>query len=71
MTDPQLRHRDMVIELRGSAERRVSVTGNPIKFADSLRRLTTIPPVWGGTGAAKGDTDRLNPRKRALLMNGA
>jgi CoA:oxalate CoA-transferase len=47
MNDPQLRHRDMVIELGDSADHSVSVAGNPIKFAESPPESRRYPPALG------------------------
>ena len=45
--NPQIAHRDMVIELAARDGRRVRVAGNPIKFADDAPPQPAYPPLLG------------------------
>jgi crotonobetainyl-CoA:carnitine CoA-transferase CaiB-like acyl-CoA transferase len=44
--DPQLRHRDMIVDMEGEAGR-TTVIGNPIKLSDTPGALRTPPPRFG------------------------
>lgn len=50
LADPQVLHRDMVIELRDADGTAVSVLGNPIKFEESGRAAHRFPPALGADG---------------------
>lgn len=45
--DPQINHRQMIVELAAEDGRRVRVVGNPMKFAESQRQYNTYPPAAG------------------------
>ena len=47
MNDPQLRHRDMIVDLSDGAGRSVRVTGNPIKYESSPAEPRHYPPALG------------------------
>jgi crotonobetainyl-CoA:carnitine CoA-transferase CaiB-like acyl-CoA transferase len=52
MKDPQIRHRDMVLDLDSGDGRRASVTGNPMKFRDTAPEAQTYPRALGADTAA-------------------
>ena len=52
MKDPQLRHRNMVLDLQSSDGRKASVTGNPMKFTDAAPEGRAYPPGLGADTAA-------------------
>jgi crotonobetainyl-CoA:carnitine CoA-transferase CaiB-like acyl-CoA transferase len=52
MKDPQLRHRNMVLDLQSSDGRKASVTGNPMKFTDAAPEGRAYPPGLGAHTAA-------------------
>ena len=45
--DPQINHRQMIVELAAEDGRRARVVGNPMKFAESQRQDNTYPPAAG------------------------
>ena len=47
LSNPQIAHRDMVLELTAGDGRRVRVAGNPIKFADDVAPQAAFPPLLG------------------------
>jgi len=47
MNDPQVRHRNMVIDLEHPQGGRAEVPGNPLKFSDSHAESFTSPPLLG------------------------
>ena len=47
LSNPQIVHRDMVLELTAGDGRRVRVAGNPIKFADDVPPRAAFPPLLG------------------------
>lgn len=47
LVDPQVQHRDMVIELRDDDGTTVSVLGNPIKIERAARTAHRFPPALG------------------------
>ena len=47
LSNPQIVHRDMVLELSAGDGRRVRVAGNPIRFADDAPPQAAFPPVLG------------------------
>jgi CoA:oxalate CoA-transferase len=52
MNDPQLRHRDMIVDLSDGAGRSVRVTGNPIKYESSPAEPRHYPPALGANTAS-------------------
>jgi len=52
VSDPQVLHRDMVLNLEGSDGRRSGVMGNPIKFKDADGEGKNYPPDLGAHTAA-------------------
>jgi CoA:oxalate CoA-transferase len=52
MNDPQLRHRDMIVELPGGDGQHVRVTGNPIKLESSPAEPRHYPPALGADTAS-------------------
>jgi CoA:oxalate CoA-transferase len=52
MTDPQVAHRGMVIELAGDEGRRARVIGDPIGFKEAKRPVTRYPPASGADSVA-------------------
>jgi CoA:oxalate CoA-transferase len=52
MKDPQILHRDMVLDLESPDGERTSVTGNPMKFSDALPEERTYPRALGADTAA-------------------
>ncbi|MBM3485114.1 MAG: CoA transferase [Alphaproteobacteria bacterium] len=48
LDNPQVRHRDMVLELAGRDGARVRVVGNPVKMSRSVRDGHDYPPALGG-----------------------
>jgi CoA:oxalate CoA-transferase len=52
MNDPQLRHRDMLVELSDGNGHNVRVTGNPIKLAETPAEPRHYPPALGADTAA-------------------
>ena len=52
MNDPQIRHRDMVLDLKSLDGRKASVTGNPMKFKDTAPEAQGYPRGLGADTAA-------------------
>ena len=46
-SNPQIVHRDMVLDLTARDGRRVRVAGNPIKFDDDTPSPAAFPPLLG------------------------
>jgi crotonobetainyl-CoA:carnitine CoA-transferase CaiB-like acyl-CoA transferase len=69
MKDPQIRHRNMVIDLQSDDGRKASVTGNPMKFKDTTPEAQDFPRALGAdTAAVLKDVLNLPPEKIAELM---
>ena len=69
MKDPQLRHRNMVLDLQNSDGRKASVTGNPMKFQDTAAEARTYPRALGAdTAAVLKDVLDLSPDEIAELL---
>jgi formyl-CoA transferase/CoA:oxalate CoA-transferase len=47
MEDPQVRQRDMVVELRHPRAGRIRVNGVPVKLSETPGRITSPPPMLG------------------------
>jgi CoA:oxalate CoA-transferase len=47
LSDPQVLHRSMVLELQDGTEGSVRVAGNPIKFRGEPERSNKFPPPLG------------------------
>jgi crotonobetainyl-CoA:carnitine CoA-transferase CaiB-like acyl-CoA transferase len=47
MADPQVLHREMVVEVRHPRAGRVRVNGVPLKFSETPGAVRTPPPVLG------------------------
>ena len=68
--DPQLRHRQMLLEMDHPVEGRIPQLGFPIKFSETPGRLRTPPPLLGehndevlrGLGYAEADIAELRRR---------
>jgi crotonobetainyl-CoA:carnitine CoA-transferase CaiB-like acyl-CoA transferase len=52
MTDPQVLHREMVVELRHPRAGRMRVNGVPLKFSGTPGAVRTPPPLLGEHTAA-------------------
>jgi crotonobetainyl-CoA:carnitine CoA-transferase CaiB-like acyl-CoA transferase len=52
MADPQIKARDMIMDLAAEDGRKVRVMGNPIKFAESASGAPLYPPAPGENSAA-------------------
>ena len=52
MKDPQIRHRNMVLDLDSGDGRKASVTGNPMKFKDAAPEAQDYPRALGADTAA-------------------
>jgi CoA:oxalate CoA-transferase len=52
MKDPQIRHRNMVMDLESGDGARVSVAGNPMKFSDTFSEERNYPRTLGADNAA-------------------
>ena len=52
MKDPQIRHRNMVLDLESGDGRKASVTGNPMKFKDTAPEAHDYPRALGADTAA-------------------
>jgi CoA:oxalate CoA-transferase len=52
MKDPQLRHRNMVLDLQSGDGHKASVTGNPMKFKDTAAEARVYPRGLGADTAA-------------------
>jgi CoA:oxalate CoA-transferase len=48
LADPQVRHREMVLDLHGPKDQALQVAGNPIKFRGALRFQHRYPPALAG-----------------------
>jgi crotonobetainyl-CoA:carnitine CoA-transferase CaiB-like acyl-CoA transferase len=48
LDNPQVRHRDMVLEIAAADGKRVSVVGNPVKMSRTARDGHDFPPALGG-----------------------
>jgi crotonobetainyl-CoA:carnitine CoA-transferase CaiB-like acyl-CoA transferase len=69
MKDPQIRHRNMVLDLENSDGRKASVTGNPMKFKDAASEEHTYPRSLGAdTAAVLKDVLDLSPDEIAELL---
>ena len=69
MKDPQIRHRNMVLDLDSGDGRRASVTGNPMKFRDTPPEETNYPGALGAdTAAVLKDVLDLSPEEIAELL---
>jgi crotonobetainyl-CoA:carnitine CoA-transferase CaiB-like acyl-CoA transferase len=69
MKDPQIRHRNMVLDLDSGDGRRASVTGNPMKFRDTPAEETNYPGKLGqDTAAVLKDVLDLSPNEIAELV---
>jgi crotonobetainyl-CoA:carnitine CoA-transferase CaiB-like acyl-CoA transferase len=51
LSDPQVLHRNMVVELADDAGRRIRVAGNPVKFAGEAEAAGRYPPGLGADTA--------------------
>jgi crotonobetainyl-CoA:carnitine CoA-transferase CaiB-like acyl-CoA transferase len=52
VSDPQILHRDMVLNLESADGRRSGVMGNPIKFKDAAAEARNYPPDLGADTSA-------------------
>jgi crotonobetainyl-CoA:carnitine CoA-transferase CaiB-like acyl-CoA transferase len=69
VSDPQLLHRNMVLQLESTDGKRASVIGNPIKFRDSEAESADYPRDLGAdTAAVLDDVLNLSPREIADLF---
>jgi crotonobetainyl-CoA:carnitine CoA-transferase CaiB-like acyl-CoA transferase len=69
ITDPQIRHRNMVLDLQSEDGRRASVTGNPMKFKDTPPEETNYPGALGAdTATVLKDVLDLSPAEIAELV---
>ncbi|HXJ00135.1 MAG TPA: CoA transferase [Micropepsaceae bacterium] len=69
MTDPQIRHRNMVLDLESGDGRAASVTGNPMKFKDTPPEAHAYPGALGADSAAVlKDVLDLSPGEIAELI---
>jgi crotonobetainyl-CoA:carnitine CoA-transferase CaiB-like acyl-CoA transferase len=69
MKDPQLRHRDMVLDLESGDGRMASVTGNPMKFKHATPEGRAYPRALGAdTAAVLKDVLDLTPNEIADLL---
>jgi len=70
MQDPQLRHREMVVEMDDGRGARRTTLGNPIKLSATPAALRSPPPSLGqhtdevlaGLGYSRGDVAGLRER---------
>jgi crotonobetainyl-CoA:carnitine CoA-transferase CaiB-like acyl-CoA transferase len=70
MNDPQLRHRDMIVDLSDGAGRSVRVTGNPIKYESSPAEPRHYPPALGAnTASVLRELLDLGPEDVARLLH--
>lgn len=51
LSDPQVQHRGMVLDVPGSKGEHLRVAGNPVKFRGASPSPTTYPPALGQDGA--------------------
>jgi crotonobetainyl-CoA:carnitine CoA-transferase CaiB-like acyl-CoA transferase len=69
VSDPQIRHRNMVLELESDDGRRAGVMGNPIKFSDSAAEEKNYPRALGAdTAAVLGELLNLSDTDIAELI---
>jgi crotonobetainyl-CoA:carnitine CoA-transferase CaiB-like acyl-CoA transferase len=69
VSDPQILHRNMVLNLEGAAARRSRVMGNPIKFKDAAGEGVDYPRELGAdTAAVLSDVLRLSADEIATLI---
>jgi crotonobetainyl-CoA:carnitine CoA-transferase CaiB-like acyl-CoA transferase len=69
MADPQIVHRNMVLDLQSAGGRRARVAGNPVKLAESAPEETRYPPILGAdTAAVLKDVLDLSPAEIAELV---
>jgi crotonobetainyl-CoA:carnitine CoA-transferase CaiB-like acyl-CoA transferase len=69
MNDPQIRHRNMVLDLESDDGRKASVTGNPMKFWDTPQEAHDYPRALGAdTAAVLRDVLDLKPDDIAELV---
>lgn len=69
MKDPQIRHRNMVLDLESPDGRRASVAGNPMKFKDTPPEERNYPGTLGAdTAAVLKDVLDLSPAEIAALV---
>jgi crotonobetainyl-CoA:carnitine CoA-transferase CaiB-like acyl-CoA transferase len=47
LTDPQVQHRNMTLELAGAEGETLRVAGNPLKYRDTPERVHAFPPHLG------------------------
>jgi crotonobetainyl-CoA:carnitine CoA-transferase CaiB-like acyl-CoA transferase len=45
--DPQVLHREMMVELKHPKAGKIKVTGNPVKLSDTPGEIKTSPPTLG------------------------
>jgi crotonobetainyl-CoA:carnitine CoA-transferase CaiB-like acyl-CoA transferase len=70
MNDPQLRHRDMIVDLADGDGRSVRVTGNPIKYESSPAEPRHYPPALGAnTASVLRELLDLGPDEVARLLH--
>ena len=70
MNDPQLRHRDMIVDLPDGDGRNVCVTGNPIKLAETPAEPHRYPPALGAdTATVLKELLDLGPEEVARLLS--
>jgi CoA:oxalate CoA-transferase len=69
MRDPQIRHRNMVLELESNDGLKARVAGNPMKFKDAASEPSDYPPALGAnTAAVLKDVLDLSPEEIAELV---
>ena len=69
MNDPQIRHRNMVLDLKSGDGKKASVTGNPMKFKDTAPEAHDYPRALGAdTAAVLKDVLDLKPDEIAELV---
>jgi crotonobetainyl-CoA:carnitine CoA-transferase CaiB-like acyl-CoA transferase len=69
MKDPQIRHRNMVLDLQNDDGRKASVTGNPMKFKHSGAEARAYPRGLGAdTAVVLKDVLDLSPQEIAELL---
>lgn len=69
MKDPQLRYRNMVLELESDGGVKARVAGNPMKFKDTATEPRDYPPALGAdTAAVLKDVLDLSPEEIAELV---
>ncbi|HEY4265679.1 MAG TPA: CoA transferase [Micropepsaceae bacterium] len=71
VADPQINHRNMVLELASRDGRAARVTGNPMKFKDAAPEEKNYPRALGAdTAAVLKDVLDLSPEEIAELVRG-